>query len=116
MQMPSIDAVFRGIVAEQTQIKKIGGAGEKFERRKIPFVERAGIGPDPTSAIFFQKADNLGSMPADMAKFNRETKIARQLCEKFPKRWLSVLRRERRRKLDQDDLELWRERLDRAEE
>src|SRR5260370_35463252 len=51
-----------------------------------------------------------------MTKFNRETKISRQLFEKFSKRRFSLPWRKRRWKLDQSDLELWRERLDRAKE
>jgi len=51
-----------------------------------------------------------------MTKFNRETKIPRQLFEKFPKRRFSLPWRKRRWKLDQNNLELRRERLDRAKE
>ena len=55
-------------------------------------------------------------MPAGMTKFNRETKTLRQLFEKFTKRRLSVFWCERWRKLDQNDLELWREWLESAKE
>src|SRR5216110_1581265 len=116
MHLPSIDVVFRCIIPEQTQVEKIGSAREEFEWRKVAFVERAGIGPDPADTIFFQKTDDLRSMPAGMPKFNRETKTRRQLFEKFTKCALSVPWPKRRRKLDQDNLALWRERLDRAKE
>jgi hypothetical protein len=60
--------------------------------------------------------DELGPVPAGMTKFNREAKIPRQLFEKFSKRRFSLPWRKRRWKLDQNDLELWRERLDCAKE
>src|SRR5207249_4708904 len=116
MQLPSNDVVFRCIIPEQTHVEHIGGARKEFEWRKVAFVERAGIGPDPADTIFRQKTDDLWSMPAGMTKFNRKTKTPRQLFEKFTKCPLSVPWPKRRRKLDQDNLELWRERLDRAKE
>src|SRR5438034_11656116 len=116
MNMPYINCVFRCIIDEQTQVDKIGSAREELEWRKVAFVERAGIGPNPAHTIFFQKADDLRSMPAGMTKFNRETKTPRQLFKKFTKCPLSVPWPKRRRKLNQDNLELWRERLDRAKE
>src|SRR5207249_11613565 len=116
MNVSSIDVVFRCIIPEQTQVEKVGGARKEFEWRKVAFVERAGIGPDPADTIFFQKTDDLRSMPPGMPKFNSETKTPRQLFEKFTKCPLSVPWPKRRRKLDQDNLELWREWLDRATE
>ena len=116
MHLPSINVVFRCIIAEQTQVEKIGSAREELEWRKVAFVERGGIGPNPADTIFFQKTDDLRSMPSGMTKFDRETKTSRQLFEKFTKRPLSIPWRKRRRKLDQDNLELWCERLDRAKE
>src|SRR5438034_11739047 len=116
MHLPSIDVVFRCIIPEQTQVEKVGGARKEFECRKVAFVERAGIGPDPGDTIFFQKTDDLRAMPPGMPKFNSETKTPRQLFEKFTKCPLSVAWRKRRRKLDQDHLELWRQSLDRAKE
>src|SRR6266403_436232 len=102
MNVPSSDIVFGCIIAKQTQIKKIRGPRQEFERSKIPLVEWRGIGPDPTDTIFFQETDELRAMPAGMAKFNRETKIAWQLFEKFAKRRPPVFWCERWRKLDYD--------------
>src|SRR5437762_7629295 len=116
MHLSYFNFACRRIIPEQTQVEKIGSAREEFEWRKVAFVERAGIGPDPADTIFFQKTDDLRSMPAGMPKFNRETKTRRQLFEKFTKCALSVTWPKRRRTLNQDNLELWREWLDRAKE
>src|SRR5262249_201440 len=112
MDMAAIDIVFRCVVAEQAQVKKIGGAGQKFERRKISLVERSGIAPDPADAVLFQQADKVRPMPANMSKFNRKTKIPRQLKKKLAQRLLAFDRRQRRRQLNQDYLQLWPEWLD----
>jgi hypothetical protein len=53
MPVSSINVIFRRIIAEQAQVEKIGSARQEFEWREIAFVERTGIGPDPTDAIFF---------------------------------------------------------------
>ena len=47
MDLATIDVVFGCVIAKQTQIKKISGARQKFEGRKVSLVERSGIGPDP---------------------------------------------------------------------
>ena len=116
MHVFPIAIVFGGVIAEKPQIKKIGRAREKFERREVPFVERTGVGPNPANAMFFQQADNLRPMPAGMTKFDRETKISRQLIEKFAKRLPAVLRTKRGRQLDENNLELGRKWLDGAQE
>src|SRR5215468_10610245 len=51
-------------------------------------------------------------MPAGMPKFNRKPEIPRQLHEELAQRVLAVEWRQRRRKLNEDDLELWSERFD----
>ena len=77
MNVFAVAFVFRRVIAEQSQIKKIGRARQKFERREIAFVQRGGIGPDPADAMFFQKMNDLGTMPGWMTKLDRETKILR---------------------------------------
>src|SRR5438477_13154198 len=64
--------IFCRVIAEQAQIKEIGRARQKSERREIALVERAGIGPNPADARLFEQANNLRPMPAGMTKFNRE--------------------------------------------
>ena len=104
VHMLPVVIVFCGVIAEKPKIKKIGCARQKFERREIPFVERTGVGPNPANAMFFQQTDSLRPMPAGMTKFDRETKIFRQLIEEFAKRLSAVLRSERGRQLDEDNL------------
>ena len=116
MQMCSVGAVFRRVIAEQPEIKKIGRARQKLERREIAFVERAGVGPNPADAIFFEQADDLGAMPAGMTEFNRETKCPRQLGEKFTQGLPAIFWCERGRELDKDDLQFRREGIDCAKE
>ena len=108
--------VFCGVIAEKPKIKKIGRAREKFERREVPFVERTGVGPNPANAMFFQQADNLRPMPAGMTKFDRETKISRQLIKEFAKRLPAILRSKRGRQLDENNLQLRSKWLDGAHE
>src|SRR5260370_36349467 len=91
MKVPSSEIVFGRMIAKQTQIKKIRGPRQEFERSKIPLVEWRGIGPDPTDTLFFQETDELRATPARMAKFNRETKIAGQFVDQFAKRQPPVL-------------------------
>ena len=113
--MFAVVIVFGRIIAEQPQVKKIGGAGKKLEGRKIAFVERAGIGPNPADAALFQKSDDLRAMPTGVTKLNGESKIARQLGEKFAKRLPAVFGRERWRQLNKNDLQLRHERFDGAQ-
>ena len=113
MDVATVNVVFRCVIAEQTQIEKIRRARQKFEWGKISFVERSGIGPNPANAILFQDADKLRPMPAGMTKFNRKAEIPRQLVEKFAQRRFAVFWRKGGRKLDENHLELWRQRLSR---
>jgi hypothetical protein len=52
-------------------------------------------------------------MPSGVSKFEREPEIPRQLLEKFAQRRFTVFWRKGGRQLDQNHLELWRERLNR---
>src|SRR5919108_5778650 len=106
MDVAAIDVVFGCVVTKQSQINKIGGARQKFERRKISLVERSRVGPNPADAVLFQQPDKLRPMPAGMSKFNRKPEISRQLHKKFAQRLFAVDRRERRRELNEDYLEL----------
>ena len=115
MDVLAVAIVFGRVIAKQPQVEEIGRARQKFEWREIAFVQRTGVGPNPADAIFFQKTNDLRPMPAGMAEFDRETKIARQLLEEFAKAGLALLRREGRRQLNEDDVKLRRERLERAE-
>jgi len=115
VDVAAIDVVFCRVIAKQAQVEKIGGARQKFERRKISLIERSGIGPDPTDAVLFQEPDKARPMPTGMAKFNRKPEISRQLHEKLAQRQLAVCRRQRRRKLNENYLELWPECFDCAE-
>src|SRR5438552_18436911 len=92
IDMPTIGIVFRCVIAEQTQIEKICDARQEFERSKVSFVERSGIGPHPANAIFFQKTDDLRPKPSSMTKFNSEPNIVRQPVEKVAKRRLASFR------------------------
>src|SRR5437870_2974580 len=114
MDVATVNVVFRCVIAEQTQIEKIRRARQKFEWGKISFVERSGIGPNPANAILFQQPDKLRPMPSGVSKFEREPEIPRQLVEKFAQRRFAVFWRKGGRKLDENHLELWRERLNRS--
>ena len=115
MDMATIDVVFGCVVAKQTEIKKISGAWQKFEGSKVTLVERSGIGPHPANAVLFHKPNKLGPMPARVAKFNGKPEIPRQLCEELAQRVFSVCWCQRRRKLNEDNMQLWPEWFDRAE-
>jgi hypothetical protein len=54
-------------------------------------------------------------MPAGMTKFDGEAKMPRQLLEEFAQRLSAIFGSEGRWQLDENDLKLWRERLDRPE-
>ena len=97
MDMAPINIIFGCVIAEQTQVKKISGARQKFEGRKVSLVERSGIGPDPANAVLFQEADKLRPMPARVAKFNGKPEIPWQLPQELPQRVLAVRWRQRRR-------------------
>src|SRR5712691_5981767 len=106
MDVATIDVVFGCVVTKQSQVNKIGGARQKFEGRKISLVERRRVGPNPTDAVLFQKPDKLRPMPASMSKFDCKPEIARQLHKKFAQCLFAVIRRQRRRELNEDYLEL----------
>ena len=62
--------------------------------------------------MFFQKANDLRPMPPGVAELDGETEIARQLHQKIAQSGPAVFRREGRRQLNENDLQLGRERLD----
>lgn len=115
MEMPSICVVFCCVIAKKTQIKKIGSAWQEFERREVSFIKRSGIRPHPANAIPLQEVDNVRPVPPGMTKFNCETKILRQSAKKIAQGRLTTFWSERRRKLDQNSLQLCGQRLDCAE-
>ena len=102
MDVATIDVVFGCVIAKQAQVKKISGARQKFEGRKVSFVERSGIGPDPAEPVLFHQPNKLRPMPASVAKFNGKPKIPRQLRQELAQRVFSVCWRQRRRKLNED--------------
>ena len=65
--------------------------------------------------MLLQQADDLRPVPAGMTKFNGEPETLRKLHQKFSQNLSAVLGRERWRQLNQHDLELGLERLDRAQ-
>src|SRR5439155_14561283 len=75
MNEQAVAVVFGGVIAEQPQINKIGGLGQEFERSKIAFVQRAGIGPNPANSTLFQKTNDLRPMPARVTEFDGESKV-----------------------------------------
>src|SRR6266700_883567 len=115
MNVSAIDIVFRRVIAKQTQIEKIRSARQEFERSKISFVKWSGVRPYPADAMLFQKPDKLRPMPAGVTKLNREAEIPWQLVEKIAQRQLAILRREGRRKLDQNNVEFCSKWFDGAE-
>src|SRR5512132_4079492 len=104
MDMATINVVFGCVIAKQTQIKKISGARQKFEGRKVSLVERSGIGPDPADTVLFHKPNKLRSMPARVANFNGKPEIPWQLRQELAQRVFSVCWRQRRRELNEDHL------------
>jgi hypothetical protein len=115
MDMATVDVVFSCVVAKQTQVEKISGAWQKFERRQVSLVERSGIGPDPADTTLFYKPNKLRPMPPSVAKLNGKTEIPRQLQEELAQRLFAVCRRQRRWELNKDHLELWPENFEYAE-
>ena len=112
MDMPAIDIVFGRIIAKQPQIEKVGRAWQEFERGKISFVKWSGVRPDPANTMLFQKPNELWPMPAGVTKFNREAELPWQLADKIAQRQFALLWRERRGKLDQDNIEFRSKRFD----
>src|SRR4030095_10968987 len=100
MDVPAIDVVFCCVIAKQTQIEKVGRAGQEFERGKVSFVKGSSIRPYPADTMLFQKPDELWPMPPGVTKFNREAEITRQLPDKIAQRQFAILWREGRRKLN----------------
>ncbi len=92
MQALARAIVFRRVIAEQAEVNEIGRVRPRLERREIALVQRADIGPDPADAMFFEQADELRAMPARVAEFEREPKIARQLFEKTAQDGAALLR------------------------
>src|SRR6266850_7444899 len=99
MDMATINVVFGCVIAKQTQVKKISGARQKFEGRKVSLVERSGVGPDPGNTVLFHKPNKLWPMPARVAKFNGKPEIPWQLHQELAQRVFSVCGRQRRREL-----------------
>src|ERR1700693_2253693 len=107
--------IFGRVIAEQTEIKKIGRPRQKLERRKIAFIERTGVGPNPANAVLFQQPDDLRPVPAGVTKFNGKSETFWKLDKKFSQNLSPILGREGWRQLNQHNLKLRLERLDRAE-
>src|SRR5947207_3053224 len=105
MEVLTARVIFGGVIAEQAKVNEIGRGGQELERREIPFVQRTSIGPDPADPVFFQEPDVLGPMPAGIAEFYGEPEIAWQLREESAQQGAAGFWRERRRKLNEDDVE-----------
>ena len=82
MRVFAIPIVFGGVVAQQTDVKKIGCARLKFERRQISLVQGGSIGPNPTDPIFLEELNELRPMPSGMTKLNGEPEVTRKLGNK----------------------------------
>ena len=65
--------------------------------------------------MFLEEANEVRSMPAGVAKFDRKAKIARELREEIPEGDFLCLWREGRGQLNQDDPKLRNERLERPQ-
>ena len=78
MDSSAVMIVFRSVIAEEAQIQEIRRMRQELERRKIPFIQRAGVRPNPTDAVFFKKVDKLRAMPAGVAEFDRKAEVARE--------------------------------------
>ena len=104
------------VVAEKAQIQKIGGTRQKFERREIALIQRAGVGPNPADAVLLEQTNDVRSMPARVPKFNRKSKTFWKLDEEFSQCLPAILGREGRRELNEYDVELGFKRLNRAQE
>ena len=115
MDMAPINIIFGCVIAEQTQVEKISGARQKFERRKVSLIQWSSVRPHPADVMFFQKPDELWPMPSGVTKLNGEAEILWQLVEKTPQRQFAILRREIRWELDEDNAELCSKRFDGAE-
>ena len=59
MDMAAVHVVFCRVIAQQTEIKKISSAWQKFEWREVSLVKRRRIGPDPADTMLFQEPDKL---------------------------------------------------------
>lgn len=74
VEMTAIGVIFRGIIAQQSEVKEIGRTRQKFEWRQVTFIQRTGVGPDPADVIFFEQPNDLRAVPSAMAEFDREPK------------------------------------------
>src|SRR6476469_2190264 len=81
MPVFAVPVIFSGVITEQPDVEKVGGPRLKCKRRQIALIERRSVRPNPADAMFFQKMNELWSMPAGMAKFDGKTKIPRQLFD-----------------------------------
>ena len=116
MHARAIPSIFRGVVAHEPHVEEVSCVRPKFERSQVPFVQWTGVGPGPAHAMFFEQPDDLGPMPASVTELDREAKFARQLREKIAQGRFAFLGREGRRQLNQNDLQLGRERFHGSEE
>jgi len=82
------------VVAEHSQIKEIGRAWQKFERREIAFVKRAGVGPNPTNATLLEQPYDVRTVPACVPEFDCEPKSFWKLDEKLAQSLAAFLWRE----------------------
>ena len=115
MDEKAVAIVLGRVIAEHTQIKKVGRPRQKFERRKIAFIERTAVGPNPTDAVLFQQPDDLWPVPAGVTKFKGKPETFRKLDKKLSQNLSPFLGRKRWRQLNQHNLKLRLKRLDRAE-
>ncbi len=116
MHMAALSVVLGGVIAKQTQVKKIGCSWKELEWREIAFVQPTGISPNPANPMFFQEMNDLGTMPARVSKLDRKTEAVRKLFEKFPKSPSTVFWQERRWQLNKNDVKFRFEDFHRAKE
>src|SRR5947207_14082093 len=88
----AVAVVFCRVVAQQTDVEKIGRPRLKFERREIALVQGRRVGPDPADTVFFQQMNELWAVPAGMPKLDGKAKIPRQLLDARPQRNFPLFR------------------------
>src|SRR6478752_4137652 len=91
MQMPAVAIVLGRVIAEQSQIKKVGRLRKELKRGEVSLIQGAGIGPDPANAIGLKAMDDVRAMPAGMPKLNRESVVTRKLFQERAQGSLAVL-------------------------
>src|SRR5438067_13183061 len=79
MHMAAVDAVFGRVIAKQTQVKKIGGARQKFEGREVSLDERSGIGPNPEDKILFHYMYKIRLMQDGVKKLKVKPEVPHKL-------------------------------------